>query len=176
MADYYKLIFSDWDKSVEYQARVLSKIIEAFKSVEKPTILDCACGVGTQAIGLSQIGYSMVGSDISNNEIQHAMIESKKRNLEIPFYCADFCNLEQVFAKPFDIVIAIDNAISHMLDQESLRAALKSIYNKIESHGAFIASIRDYDEILKTKPVSPPPYIIKSPTWKKSCISALGLA
>ncbi len=37
-------------------------------------ILDCACGIGTQAIGLASMGYQVTASDISDGELS----ESKK--------------------------------------------------------------------------------------------------
>lgn len=53
----------------------------------------------------------------------------------------------------------MDNALPHMLNKTELEKAIRSISGRIKKGGLFIASIRDYDEILKTKPLYSPPYM-----------------
>ena len=66
------------------------------------------------------------------------------------------------FPQPFDIVIAMDNALPHMLTAGDLSAAIKSITSQIKEGGIFVASIRDYDALLQDKPPYSPPYIHKT--------------
>ena len=56
-------------------------------------------------------------------------------------------------------MIAMDNALPHMLTAVALEAAIRSITNQIEDGGIFVASIRDYDALLMQKPPYSPPYI-----------------
>ena len=69
--------------------------------------------------------------------------------------------LSDTFAEKFDIVIAMDNALPHMLSSNDLEKAIKSIANQIKRNGIFVASIRDYDSLLMEKPPYSPPYINK---------------
>lgn len=69
--------------------------------------------------------------------------------------------LSDTFAEKFDIVIAMDNALPHMLSRNDLEKAIKSIANQIKRNGIFVASIRDYDSLLMEKPPYSPPYINK---------------
>ena len=69
--------------------------------------------------------------------------------------------LSDIFAEKFDIVIAMDNALPHMLSSNDLEKAIKSIANQIKRNGIFVASIRDYDRLLMEKPPYSPPYINK---------------
>ena len=82
--------------------------------------------------------------------------------LDIPFVQANFCALEEVFAETFDIVIAMDNALPHMLTREALEQAVSSIVGQLQEGGIFVASIRDYDALLQDKPPYSPPYIHKT--------------
>mgnify|MGYP003552456130 CR=1 FL=1 len=66
------------------------------------------------------------------------------------------------FTEKFDIIIAMDNALPHMLTSEDLENAIKSIVNQLKVDGIFVASIRDYDSILMDKPSYSPPYIHKT--------------
>jgi len=47
-------------------------------------ILDCACGIGTQAIGLAALGYCVTASDLSEG----ALAEAKKRAEKIRYRSA----------------------------------------------------------------------------------------
>ena len=53
----------------------------------------------------------------------------------------------------------MDNALPHMLTKEDLEAALASIMGQVADGGMFVASIRDYDSILESRPPFSPPYI-----------------
>jgi glycine/sarcosine N-methyltransferase len=167
MSEYYHLIFADWQTSIDRQATIFDKLLEMNGMTKRNSILDCACGIGTQALGLAKLGYNVSGSDISKNEIERAKEEATMRSLTIDFKQADFSNLTLAFNKSFDIVMAIDNALPHLINKEDLKQALKSIYLTVNDNGIFIASIRDYDEILKTKPTCPTPYIIPTPAGKR---------
>lgn len=125
-------------------------------------VLDCACGIGTQAIGLASLGYTVTASDISAGELAEAKERAAKNNVKIRFERADFCALSETFSEQFDIVIAMDNALPHMLSKSALASAIRSITNQIVTGGMFVASIRDYDALLKDKPPYSPPYIHKT--------------
>ena len=115
-------------------------------------ILDCACGIGTQAIGLAAVGYNVTGSDISDGALSEAKARAQKHQVHIRFEQADFCALSDTFAERFDIVIAMDNALPHMLSEAALKDAVRSISNRLKTGGLFVASIRDYDALLLDKP------------------------
>ena len=61
----------------------------------------------------------------------------------------------------------MDNALPHMLTPSDLKTAINSIASKTKNGGIFIASIRDYDELLKSKPPYSPPYIHKTQNGKR---------
>lgn len=162
LASQYDKLFLDWDKTTREQAIILNEIFNNNGFDYSAQVLDCACGIGTQAIGLACLGYKVTACDISDGEIKEAKKRAEKNKLQICFKQADFCNLSQTFSKQFDIVIAMDNALPHMLSSSSLEKAIKSIVNQIKQGGIFVASIRDYDSLLKDKPPYSPPYIHKT--------------
>jgi len=151
-AEQFHLVFADFEKSIDYQAAVIDSLLKLEKKDKNSLVLDCASGIGTQSLGLSKLGYLVTGSDLSENAIKQAKLNAKKRNLNIDFFEADFCNLEKTFSQKFDIVIAMDNPLPHMIYDEDFLSALKSVYKRLKNDGIFISSTRDYDEILKTKP------------------------
>lgn len=162
LASQYDKLFHDWQATTQEQAVILDKLFVSNGFDKSAYILDCACGIGTQAIGLAAIGYNVTGSDISDGEIAEAKERAKKNNVSVSFEHANFCALSDTFSAQFDIVIAMDNALPHMLTSNDLASAIKSIVNQIKDGGMFVASIRDYDALLMDKPPYSPPYIHKT--------------
>jgi glycine/sarcosine N-methyltransferase len=62
LAPVYHLVYGDrWDEAVERQGAALQRIIRA----ERPAaadVLDCSCGIGTQAIGLARRGLAALAA------------------------------------------------------------------------------------------------------------------
>ena len=167
MASSYDKLFLDWQATTKEQAVLLDNLFRAEGFDASARVLDCACGIGTQAIGLAALGYCVTGSDISEGELAEAKNRAAAQNVTVQFQQANFCALSVTFSEPFDIVIAMDNALPHMLTKEDLAAAVRSIINQTAQGGIFVASIRDYDALLMSKPAYSPPYIHTSDTGRR---------
>src|SRR5579859_538968 len=79
LAEHYHLIFEDWDRSIERQASVLGPLLEARAGAAPLKVLDCACGIGTQTIGLAKRGHRVTGSDLSDAAVARARREAGMR-------------------------------------------------------------------------------------------------
>jgi 2-polyprenyl-3-methyl-5-hydroxy-6-metoxy-1,4-benzoquinol methylase len=167
MASQYDKLFLDWHDATREQAVILERIFNENGFDADPRILDCACGIGTQAIGLAALGYQVTASDISDGELAEAKERAESEGVTLRFEHADFCALSDSFSEQFDIVIAMDNALPHMLTSEKLETAVRSIIGQIKAGGIFVASIRDYDSLLQEKPPYSPPYIHKTEKGKR---------
>lgn len=167
MASSYDKLFLDWQATTHEQALLLDKLFSDSGFDRKSRILDCACGIGTQAIGLAALGYTVTASDISDGELAEAAERAGKNGVRIRFEHADFCALADTFSEKFDIVIAMDNALPHMLTDKDLEKAVRSITGQIRPGGIFVASIRDYDSLLAEKPPYSPPYIHRTDGGKR---------
>ena len=152
LASHYDKLFLDWQATTKEQAVILDQIFRNNGFDSTARILDCACGIGTQSIGLAALGYPVTASDISDAELAQARERAAKNQVDIPFVHADFCALSEIFSESFDIIICMDNALPHMLSPDALESAIKSITQKIADNGIFVASIRDYDALLTQKP------------------------
>lgn len=159
LAPQYEKLFLDWNATTREQAVLLDRLFSENGYDRSAKILDCACGIGTQAIGLAALGYCVTASDLSEGALAEATARAAGKGVQIPFVKADFCALSEVFEEQFDVVIAMDNALPHMLTRDALEAAVRSIANQVREGGMFVASIRDYDALLQSKPPYSPPYI-----------------
>lgn len=70
LSSVYHLIFENWDASIQQQGAALAKILPPPHLVD--TILDCACGIGTQTFALANRGYKVEGVDLSPSAIERA--------------------------------------------------------------------------------------------------------
>src|SRR5262245_11009879 len=84
----YHEIFSDWDATIASQGQALSRILQEEWPGHR-SVLDVACGIGTQAIALSRSGFWVKGSDASAVAVERARGEAAQRGLVIEFVVCD---------------------------------------------------------------------------------------
>jgi Methyltransferase domain len=123
----YHLLFEDWEASMSWQAGVIASILDRECPLARGAVLDCACGIGTQALGLANLGFCVTGSDVSEGAVERARSEAAMRGLHIPFYVADMRNLDEVPATGFHAVICMDNALPRLLSEADLAQAAGQI-------------------------------------------------
>jgi glycine/sarcosine N-methyltransferase len=158
LADSYHLIFEDWNRSIEMQAAILGPLLERYTDQPAPRVLDCACGIGTQALGLAMRGHHLVASDLSRASVMRARSEASQRGLKIQFQVADMRNLSPIQEKDFDVVLAADNAVPHLLLKEDRNRALREMAGKLRPGGILLATTRDYDLLIQTRPIIQSPF------------------
>jgi SAM-dependent methyltransferase len=160
LADHYHLMFRDWDGSMEYQGSVLSALIEAHAGPAPRRVLDCSCGIGTQAIGLAQIGagFEVTGTDLSPRAAARAGREAAARGFVLPTAAADMRALPFRDAA-FDVVLSADNSVPHLLTDEAVDEALKTMRRVLRPEGLLLLTIRDYDAIRRQRPTSTSPQV-----------------
>lgn len=154
LASNYHLIFEDWDASIKRQAAALGAILE--RECGAPSdirILDCACGIGTQTLGLASLGFTVTACDLSPASIERTRVEAAKRRLNVQLFVADMLDLTEIPGKDFDAVLCMDNALPHLESDEQLFRAATQIRRKLRPGAIFMGSMRDYDSLVQEKPV-----------------------
>lgn len=155
-ADYHAL-FDDWWAAAQWHGGVVAALLEARGVVPPALVLDCTCGIGTQALPLSEIGYRVTGTDVSARAVARARSEAGARQLPIRLEVADVRVVDQVLHQgQFDAVISCDNALPHLLTDADLSLALRSIRRSLRDGGVFLASIRDYEALEAARPPGTP--------------------
>ena len=156
LAEYYHLIFEDWDQTIDRQARVLNRLLASEVREGPLKLLDCACGIGTQALGFAANRHQVVASDISPAAVARAIKEAEQRRQHIAFHVSDMTSLAEIEGSDFEVVAALDNALPHLSPAE-LGRALTAITSKLRPNGLFLASIRDYDLLVDQRPAMQEP-------------------
>lgn len=148
MAPLYHLVYADFEEAIAKQAAALDRIVRE-RWGDVTSILDVACGIGTQALGLAGTGYRVTGSDLSEAALSRARKEAAARGLDIRFSAGDMRRVHERHSGPFDVVIAVDNPLAHLLSDDDVLAALTSFYRMTRPGGGCLVSMRDYDEVQK---------------------------
>ena len=168
----YHLQFFNWEESIKYHSRIIDGLISKHlhKEYQDIKLLDCSCGIGTQAIGLALKGYKVCATDLSEKAIERCKQEANKHNANLKCKVADFRTLDRQVEGTFDCIISFDNALPHLLTGEDLYSGIKNIHGKLNEGGIFLASIRDYDSVLEKKTRVQPPYIYDEENGKRITI------
>jgi SAM-dependent methyltransferase len=143
LAPFYHLIYPDWEASVARQGAALDAIVrERLAGAE--TVLDVACGIGTQAIGMARLGYRATASDLSPGAVRRADEEAERLGVEINFSVADMRRAHEHHGRTFDVVICCDNSLPHLLSDAEILDALREMHACTRPGGLCLVSLRDY--------------------------------
>ena len=167
LADRYHLIFGDWDRAVRRQGEVLERLIRAEMGTGPLSVLDCSAGIGTQAIGLALRGHTVHATDLSPKAIERARREADRFDVSMTFGVADFRALSEQVEGAFDVVISCDNALPHLQNDEDLLLAAQNIRSKLRDEGLLVASIRDYDQVLRERSSATMPTVFDTPEGRR---------
>jgi SAM-dependent methyltransferase len=156
LASDYHLLFTDWWPAAQWHGEVISRVL-ADRDVRPPArVLDCTCGVGTQALPLAALGYRMTGTDLSRRAVERARREAETRGIPVTLRRADVRQVRTAVTGIFDAAISCDNSLPHLLTDLDLERAVESIRACLRDGGIFVASLRDYDSLRRTRPAGVP--------------------
>jgi len=155
LAAYYHLIFENWDASMARQGDALEGLIQMELGQRQPLrarILDAACGIGTQTLPLAARGFQLVARDLSPAAVARLQREAKARRLVIDAAVADMRRVGSSIVGSFDVVLAFDNSVPHLLTDDDLRGAFREFLGVLRPGGVFMCSVRDYDRVQRGEP------------------------
>ncbi len=156
LAPNYDALFDDWWTAAQRHGVVVRSELERCGVSVPARVLDCACGIGTQAVSLAASGYRVTGTDLSAGAVQRARAEANARDVSIDLMVADMREVDTVTPGPFGAVICCDNSLPHLLDDRDLDRALDAIGRVLAPGGVFLASVRDYDPLRAERPTGIP--------------------
>ena len=134
------------------QGDALGGLIEAELAQSQPLdarILDAACGIGTQTLPLAARGFRLVARDLSPAAVARLQREAAARRLLIDVAVADMRQVGSSVSGPFDVVLAFDNSLAHLLTDDDLRTAFRQFLGALRPGGVVLCSVRDYDTVQR---------------------------
>jgi SAM-dependent methyltransferase len=152
LSSYYHLIFEDWDASMTRQGDAVAQLIEAELGqiqVDRVRVLDAACGIGTQTLPLVARGFQLAARDLSPAAVGRLQREAQVRHLVVDAAVADMREVASSVSGTFDVVLAFDNSVAHLLNDNDLRAAFQQFLRVLRPGGVVLCSVRDYDKVQR---------------------------
>jgi len=146
LAPLYHLVYPDWPASVRRQGEQLSVLMQREwpRATPQRRVLDVACGIGTQALGLAQQGHAVTASDLSPGAVARARGEAAKQGLDIALSAADMREAHAHHGGGFDLALCADNSLPHLLTDADLLQALQQMHDCLAPGGGCVISVRDY--------------------------------
>ena len=152
LASRYHLLYENWEQAIEDQGNALSSLLACCCVRPPMSILDAACGIGTQTLGLARRGYDVTASDISPAAVERLQQELSKRGLRARTGVDDLRVLKNSEPSSFAAVLACDNSVPHLLSDNEILHAFGAIYGCLQPGGVFVMSVRDYATIPRISP------------------------
>ena len=152
LAPYYHLIYRNWEHAIAKQGAALASLLAELEVGPGEAVLDAACGIGTQTIGLLSHNYRVTASDISPAAIARLKTELANRSLQADCYVDDIRHLGRAGTGSVAAVIACDNAIPHLLSDSEILQAFRACHRCLRPGGVAIFSVRDYASIERRSP------------------------
>uniref|UniRef100_A0A8C4QW28 Glycine N-methyltransferase n=1 Tax=Eptatretus burgeri TaxID=7764 RepID=A0A8C4QW28_EPTBU len=152
-------ILSIWDCFGKKTEESKTWLLDILRKHGCKTVLDVACGPGTESEMLVEEGFTVLSSDaMLLLRVQIVLLKPMEWNVCMFIKLANWLTLPEDIQKPgegFDAVICLGNSLPHMPltggDQgPTLSIALKNIISMVRPGGILIFDHRNFDYILKT--------------------------
>jgi SAM-dependent methyltransferase len=152
LAPYYHLLYGDWERAVSEQGIALATLLQELGIGRDASVLDAACGIGTQTLGLLASGYRVSASDIAPGAIARLKTELFRHKCHAEAVVDDIRTLKCATSESMAAVLACDNSIPHLLSDAEILEAFRSCYRSLRPGGVAIFSVRDYENIERKTP------------------------
>jgi SAM-dependent methyltransferase len=157
LAPYYDLLYSNWSEAVQKQGVALSDLLQRLGVTPGDRVLDAACGIGTQALGLAEAGYRVSASDLSAGAVRRLQTEMLSRGLRIDCRVDDLRVLSHAGTCSLAAVLACDNSVPHLLNDDDILMSFRAMHACLRPGGVVVISVRDYGRIARV-PLQVRPY------------------
>ena len=112
-------------------------------------ILDCACGIGSAAIGLARRGYQVTASDASCSMVAEAERRARAAAADVSFATCQWEDLPSRFNEPFDLVLCGGNSISHTPNRCAAVHALTAMRAVLKPGGTLLVDTRNWEKMRR---------------------------
>lgn len=149
IAERYDLFFGHWG---EHDPVVTAFYQYLFEKHQVRSVLDCACGTGSDLVLFHRLGCNVTGSDLSAAMLAQARRNLEKHDIVIPLLQCDYRELPQYFQHPFDAVVCLSSSLLHMPDEYQTLRAVHSMSAVLRPGGILVLTQGTSDRQWREKP------------------------
>lgn len=148
-ADYHWLL-SDEHLSGALFARQYGDVLDRLPP--GATVLDCACGIGTDAVAMARRGLRVWATDGSEGMVEEARRRVAEAGVDVPVSVCRWESLPVAFARPFAAVFCLGNSLAHVAGPEPMAAALAGMRAVLQPGGLLVVNSRDWESLRAQRP------------------------
>jgi glycine/sarcosine N-methyltransferase len=114
-------------------------------------VLDCACGIGTDALALARRGFTVTATDGSSSMVAMARERLAASPSEVNVFQARWEDLPARLTDRFDLAICLGNALVHTGSRPAMAESLQAMRAVLKPAGSIIVDSRNW-ELMYTSP------------------------
>jgi glycine/sarcosine N-methyltransferase len=115
-------------------------------------VLDCACGIGTDALALAQRGFKVTATDGSSSMVARASERLAASASQVTVLQSLWQDLPVKLTGRFDLAICLGNAIVHAGSAPAMVESLESIRDVLAPDGKLIVDSRNWELMYSSWP------------------------
>jgi SAM-dependent methyltransferase len=108
-------------------------------------VLDCACGIGVEALALARAGHRVTASDGSAGMVTQARAAVAASGLAVDVSRCAWEELPSRFGPRFDGVFCLGNSIAHSPDGKAMARSLAGMATLLRPGGLLVVESRDWE-------------------------------
>ena len=117
------------------------------------SVLDCAAGTGTLAVGLALRGFDVTATDASAAMVERARALAEVRGVALRSATCTWERLsDQGWEESFDAVLCVGNSLTHAAERAGRRATLGAIAGVLAPGGLLALTSRNWERLRAARP------------------------
>src|ERR1017187_5455818 len=108
-------------------------------------VLDCSCGIGSDAMALARRGLAVTASDGSPAMVAETRRRSERYGIAMTVSWSQWQDLPDRVPGPFDLVLCLGNSIVHAETRTNRAAALEGMRKVLSLRGTLIIDSRNWE-------------------------------
>ena len=125
LADVYDWLIPEALLTPEGSAAAFEAVVAELPSGAR--VLDCACGIGTLAVGLALRGFVVTASDASEGMVARTRALAAAHGARVETKVRAW---EELDGGPFDAVCCVGNSITHARDRRAALAGMRGVVSE----------------------------------------------
>jgi len=115
-------------------------------------VLDCACGIGADAIALARRGFKVTATDGSSSMVARARRRLAPYSDQVSVIQSQWEHLPDKLTERFDLAICLGNAIVHTGTRPRMVESLKAIRDVLKPNGRVVVDSRNWELLQRSRP------------------------
>jgi glycine/sarcosine N-methyltransferase len=115
-------------------------------------VLDCACGIGSDAMVLARQGFVVTATDGSPAMAAETRLRSERHGIAMAVSHSQWQDLPQLTTGPFELVLCLGNSLVHAGSSTNRVAALEGMKKVLGPKGVLIIDSRNWELLYRSRP------------------------